>query len=309
MNSHFSDIDYHIIKQLRIAESRILIAVAWFTNCEIGIEIVKRKGLDIEVIIDDNKINRESENVNFIIRSGIELTFVKDLNIKYYQMHNKFCVIDHSIVITGSYNWTYKAKSNDENITIVNDRTNAALFAHEFRRIKNLEFANNDFSISAEERKEIIEIIYNGLKDLLWTNFGNFENKMIYKWSDEKVKNKLRTINERSRNILNSISGDLAVYSDLINKYGLQFYTLASEEEKIEARDKFKKKDLGRLENDLYLGIQYFKVFAINRLLQDYAKILNSNNDYDKALRIMRVVTFIVGEKNEIGKDINTSFL
>lgn len=132
---------------------------------------------------------------------------------------------------------------------------------------------------------------------------------MIYKWSNEKVKNKLRTINERSRNILNSISGDLAVYSDLINKYGLQFYTLASEEEKIEARDKFFKKDLGRLENELYLGIQYFKVFAINRLLQDYAKILNSNDHYDKALRIMRGVTFIVGEKNEIGKDINTSFL
>lgn len=102
MNSYFSDIDYHIIKQLRIAESRILIAVAWFTNCEIGNEIVKRKGIDIEVIIDDNKINRVSENVNFIMRSGIELNFVKDLDKKYYQMHNKFCVIDHSIVITGS---------------------------------------------------------------------------------------------------------------------------------------------------------------------------------------------------------------
>jgi len=309
MNSYFSDIDYHIIKEIRLAESRILIAVAWFTNSDIGKEIVKRKGIDIEIIIDENKINRDSENINFIIQSGIEVTFVKDLDKKYYQMHNKFCVIDHSIVVTGSYNWTFNAKSNDENITVVNDRTNAALYAHEFRRIKNLEFADIDFSISPEERTEIIELIYNGLKDLLVENIGNFENKMIYKWSNETVKNKLRRVNERSRNILNSISGDLAVYNDLIYKYGLQFYTLASEEEKIEARDKFLKKDLGKLDDDLYMGIQYFKVFAINRLLQEYAKILNINDDPDKALRIMKVVMFIASEKKEIGKELNTSLL
>jgi len=36
-------------------------------------------------------------------------------------MHNKFCVIDSKTVVTGSYNWTKKAQSNYENITIIKD--------------------------------------------------------------------------------------------------------------------------------------------------------------------------------------------
>jgi phosphatidylserine/phosphatidylglycerophosphate/cardiolipin synthase-like enzyme len=37
-------------------------------------------------------------------------------------MHNKFCVIDGQAVITGSFNWSYKARQNHENITIFNRR-------------------------------------------------------------------------------------------------------------------------------------------------------------------------------------------
>lgn len=37
-------------------------------------------------------------------------------------MHNKYCVIDNSVVITGSYNWTYYAENrNQENIVISSD--------------------------------------------------------------------------------------------------------------------------------------------------------------------------------------------
>ena len=41
-------------------------------------------------------------------------------------MHHKFCVIDGSTVVTGSYNWSKKARSNDENITVVTDSTDFA---------------------------------------------------------------------------------------------------------------------------------------------------------------------------------------
>ena len=37
-------------------------------------------------------------------------------------MHNKFCIFDGSILITGSYNWTYSAESrNAENIIITDE--------------------------------------------------------------------------------------------------------------------------------------------------------------------------------------------
>jgi hypothetical protein len=47
-------------------------------------------------------------------------------------MHHKFCVIDHRIVITGSYNWTNNAEKNDENIVIVEDYTLALEYADAF---------------------------------------------------------------------------------------------------------------------------------------------------------------------------------
>ena len=52
-------------------------------------------------------------------------------------MHNKFCVIDYSTVITGSYNWSYKAESNFENVIITsNDTTLAEQFISEFNNIR-----------------------------------------------------------------------------------------------------------------------------------------------------------------------------
>lgn len=37
-------------------------------------------------------------------------------------MHNKFCIFDGSILITGSYNWTYSAENrNAENIIITDE--------------------------------------------------------------------------------------------------------------------------------------------------------------------------------------------
>jgi hypothetical protein len=52
-------------------------------------------------------------------------------------MHNKFCVIDYSTVITGSYNWSYKAESNFENVIIThNDTTLAEQFIAEFNNIR-----------------------------------------------------------------------------------------------------------------------------------------------------------------------------
>jgi len=51
-------------------------------------------------------------------------------------MHDKFCVIDNQIVITGSYNWSNNAEfKNDENVTIENDPDQATRYSEEFRRL------------------------------------------------------------------------------------------------------------------------------------------------------------------------------
>ncbi len=52
-------------------------------------------------------------------------------------MHNKFCIIDNDLVITGSYNWTFKARMNDENVIVIkNQPTIISKFAEKFESIK-----------------------------------------------------------------------------------------------------------------------------------------------------------------------------
>ena len=55
-------------------------------------------------------------------------------------MHHKFCVIDKTLLITGSYNWTYNAEiSNAENILILrNEAETVNAFHSEFLRMTRL---------------------------------------------------------------------------------------------------------------------------------------------------------------------------
>lgn len=309
MESYFNDIDYQIIKRIKNAESRILIAIAWFTNEKIGNELILKKNLDIEIIIDDNQINRKSKNLIKLEKENIDISFIKGLNEKYYTMHNKFCVIDNFFVLTGSYNWTYNANNNHENLTILNDKKNAEFYAHEFRRIKNINVSAKDMSITIEERNEIIELIYVELKKLLKTRFKTLELNLIADWSNEKVKNKIRKVNERTLTNLKENVGHIGLYSDLISKYGFGFYNLASEEEKIEARDHFMKKDLENIDIDIHLSIQYFKLFAIKKILEEYTLLLKDNNNANVSERIFKMVNYIIKEKITMSKEVNTPFI
>ena len=50
---------------------------------------------------------------------------------------NKFCIVDDFTIITGSYNWTFKARLNDENIIVIkNQPTVIAQFNDKFECIK-----------------------------------------------------------------------------------------------------------------------------------------------------------------------------
>lgn len=50
-------------------------------------------------------------------------------------MHNKFAVIDHQIVWTGSYNLTYTAPFNTNNVVVIKDEAVAAAYTHEFEEM------------------------------------------------------------------------------------------------------------------------------------------------------------------------------
>lgn len=118
--AYFENIQTHLIDELASAQDEITIAVPWFTDRQLFDTICRqsRKGVRVQLLLMQDEINR-SGRIPFqqLEASGGQLFWVPDGG---RLMHNKFVVIDQKTVIIGSYNWSNKAQTNDENITVIN---------------------------------------------------------------------------------------------------------------------------------------------------------------------------------------------
>lgn len=144
----FENIAERIQNEIGKAQHTLLIAVAWFTNKNIfnSILLKAKEGCSVSLIISDDAINANSR-IDFSQLEKHNGRFYKFGNGDTELMHNKFCVIDNSTVITGSYNWSYKAENNFENVVInYDDRFLAEQFIREFHSLIK--------TISPENHKE-----------------------------------------------------------------------------------------------------------------------------------------------------------
>lgn len=135
ITSFFDDIQSVLMKQIASSKSNIFIAVAWFTNDLLFNELkaALNNKVKIKVIILNDLINRNEFGLNFgiLTKMGAEVRFAES---GIGTMHNKFCIID-DLVITGSYNWTYHANKNNENILMTDERDVVKTFSDEFERL------------------------------------------------------------------------------------------------------------------------------------------------------------------------------
>jgi hypothetical protein len=137
--AYFNDIRQQILEELNQSKKSIHVAVAWFTNQNLFDKLCEkiRQGLNVEVIIIDDFINNGDYGLDFqhFIKIGGKLRYGNLNN----PMHHKFAIVDHSILINGSYNWTYYAESrNVENITITKSNQDfVSKFANEFKRMSS----------------------------------------------------------------------------------------------------------------------------------------------------------------------------
>jgi hypothetical protein len=132
---HFKGIQKNIIEQIDLAKFTIWVAVAWFTDRVLFKKLVDKKnqGVNIQLIIIDDRIN-ESSGLKY--EEEVEVFRIKKSGVHENLMHNKFCVIDLKTVIHGSYNWTNRAKFNNETIEIVSSREVAEKFSDQFIQLK-----------------------------------------------------------------------------------------------------------------------------------------------------------------------------
>jgi hypothetical protein len=146
--AYFKYIRRQLLKELQAAKSSIFVAVAWFTDEKI-LDLLSekaREGCQVGILVMNDKTNAKVqpwyERIN---RSGghvylvptYELETIGGLSVKLDStMHNKFCIIDNKIVISGSYNWTYRAAHrNEENITVSDDPDLVAGFTEQFHAL------------------------------------------------------------------------------------------------------------------------------------------------------------------------------
>jgi len=134
--AYFEDIKSELCLELDNAKETIYIALAWFTDKELLNLLIKKAalGISIQLLIYNDEINFGDYGLPFVNlkNAGGEVYTAKE-NL----MHNKFCIIDECIIITGSYNWTKKANNeNNENIVIIKgDIELAKSYIAEFKKL------------------------------------------------------------------------------------------------------------------------------------------------------------------------------
>lgn len=161
MEVHFNNIRENIINEINQAKFSIFICVAWVSENFIIEELSSclKLGIQVELLINyDNKFDYSKHKFDNFVSNGGRL-FLFDTSEKL--MHNKFCVIDLSTTVTGSFNWTYGATKHEENIII--ERRNidfAHTFAKQFTKLKRQSTLYSNFFTGNADLYRHVKVSY-----------------------------------------------------------------------------------------------------------------------------------------------------
>lgn len=124
----------HIVDALENAQDRIVFMAYTITLDAIADVLIERAGAGVEVIgvLEREQAANLGSDVDRLLAAGVDLR----LDGNPDKMHHKVFVIDDTVVITGSYNYSQSAESrNDENVVIVRSAELAQRYVEEFNRI------------------------------------------------------------------------------------------------------------------------------------------------------------------------------
>jgi phospholipase D len=103
------------------AEESIYVQAYGFTSGEIAKALINasNRGVKVRVLLDKSNIGAKHSKMRDLRKAGIEVLIDEVSGIA----HNKIIIIDASLVITGSFNFTTSADiRNTENVIIIKDK-------------------------------------------------------------------------------------------------------------------------------------------------------------------------------------------
>ncbi len=124
----------HVIDWISQATQSVDFLAFSFTSDDIGNAMIARQqaGLPVRGVFE--KRNAQGIGSEYARLREAKVDVFSDGNC--YTMHHKVIIIDRRVVITGSYNFTSRAESvNDENLLIIDDPAIAKLYMDEFERV------------------------------------------------------------------------------------------------------------------------------------------------------------------------------
>jgi len=129
------NVQANLLDLLNNVENSIYFMAFSFTSDEIG-EVVRtraQEGIEVAGVMETEQIN-SNIGTEFDPFKQAALDVLSDGNEG--QMHHKVMILDKSIVVFGSYNFTNSAETkNDENLIVVYNADIAAQFMAEFQRV------------------------------------------------------------------------------------------------------------------------------------------------------------------------------
>jgi len=121
-----------VVKMLDDAKYSLDVCVFTITNDSIEDALLRAhtRGLKVRIISDDLQMKCRGCELVKLCRKGIDVKH--DANLSKF-MHHKFCIIDQSLLLTGSFNWTAAAwKKNNENLIALSGSEVVARYQDEF---------------------------------------------------------------------------------------------------------------------------------------------------------------------------------
>lgn len=149
MTAHFENLPALLGQHLAQAKHHLSIAICWFSHRSIFEVLLDRlsAGVQVELLLEYDTQNIRDEGLDFqaFIAAGGQLYGSQRAGL----MHHKYVIIDHQLLLTGSFNWTYN--SNAENLIAIADETVISAFQKEFKRQRS--FAKPVFQVCRADLK------------------------------------------------------------------------------------------------------------------------------------------------------------
>lgn len=96
------------------------------------------RGVQVRLLTDWSKYRQNPLTRNLLMDSRINHKLSRGRNGPTSKMHHKFLILDQSVVLTGSYNWTLASETqNFENVVLIRDLDSIRTYRSEFDTLWN----------------------------------------------------------------------------------------------------------------------------------------------------------------------------